>query len=28
MRNAFGRHALATDAWVVAVQSAGARLVG
>ena len=28
MRGAFGRHALATDAWVVEVRSAGARLVG
>ncbi len=28
MRGAFGRHALATDAWVVEVRSAGARLIG
>jgi len=28
MQSAFGRHALATDAWVVAVQSSGARLIG
>jgi homoserine kinase len=28
MRGAFGRHALATDEWVVAVRSAGARLIG
>jgi len=27
MRSAFGRHALATDEWVVAVRSAGARLI-
>jgi len=28
MRGAFGRHALATDAWVVEVRAAGARLIG
>jgi len=28
MRSAFGRHALATDDWVVALRSAGARLIG
>jgi homoserine kinase len=28
MRGAFGRHALATDEWVVAVRSPGARLIG
>jgi homoserine kinase len=27
MRSAFGRHALATDGWVVEVRSAGARLI-
>ena len=28
MRSAFARHALATDDWVVALRSAGARLIG